>query len=283
MLPPHYSPRALVCALGWQFMHHALSLPPFGDLSDPSALVDIALAAEANGWDGVFVWDHLLRPIEQATRIADPWIMMTAIAAATSRIRIGPMVTPIPRRRPLKLAREIATLDLVAKGRLTMGLGLGVDSGGELTRTAEELDPKVRGEMLDEGIDVLDQLLRGEHVVHEGKHYKMDGITLAPTGVQQPRVPFWLATRGANLTPLKRAARFEGLCPTVISPERFGEIVDYIANLRGNLDGYDFALMVTPDHHFDEYASRGATWAIHEMQPSYSIAHIMGVVTDAMR
>ncbi len=264
-------------------MRHALSLPPFGELSDPSVLVDIAVAAEESGWDGVFVWDHLLRPPEQATRIADPWIMMTAIAAATSRIRIGPMVTPIPRRRPLKLAREIATLDLVAKGRLTMGLGLGVDSGGELTRTGEELDPKVRGEMLDEGIAILDQLLRGDHVVHEGKHFKMDGVTLEPTGAQTPRVPFWLAARGANFTPLKRAARFEGLCPTVITPDRFAEIVDYIAGIRGTLDGYDFALMVTPDHLFDEYARRGATWAIHEMQPSHSVEHIMGVVTHTLQ
>ncbi|CAB4887093.1 unannotated protein [freshwater metagenome] len=263
-------------------MRHALSLPPFGGLSDPSALVDIAVAAEANGWDGVFVWDHLLRPIEQATQIADPWIMMSAIAAATTRVRIGPMVTPVARRRPLKLAREIATLDLLSKGRLIMGLGLGVDSGGELTRTDEELDPKVRGEMLDEGIEILDHLLRGDHVVHEGRHYKMDGITLAPTGAQTPRVPFWLAARGANLTPLKRAARFEGLCPTVITPERFGEIVDYIGGLRGTLDGFEFALMTTPDHHFDEYEKRGATWAIHEMQPSQSAAQVMGIVTTAL-
>ncbi len=264
-------------------MRHALSLPPFGELSDPSAIVDIAVAAEATGWDGVFVWDHLLRPVEQATRIADPWIMMTAIATATSRVRIGPMVTPIARRRPLKLAREIATLDLVANGRLTMGFGLGVDSGGELTRTDEELDPKVRGEMLGEGLEILDHLLRGEHVVHTGRHYKMDGITLEPAGRQQPRVPFWLAARGANLTPLKRAARYEGLCPTVITPDRFGEIVDYIAGLRGGLDGYDFALMVTTDHHFDEFEQRGATWAIHEMQPSQSAADVMSVVTSALR
>jgi alkanesulfonate monooxygenase SsuD/methylene tetrahydromethanopterin reductase-like flavin-dependent oxidoreductase (luciferase family) len=263
-------------------MRHALSLPPFGELSDPSVLIDIAVTAEAHGWDGVFLWDHLLRPVEQATRIADPWIMMTAIAAATSRVRIGPMVTPIARRRPLKLAREIATLDLVCAGRLTMGFGLGVDSGGELTRTNEELDPRIRGEMLDEGIQVLDHLLRGEHVTHEGRHYKMDGITLAPVGVQQPRVPFWLAARGANLTPLKRAARYEGLCPTVITPDRFAELVDYIATLRGTIDGYDFALMVTPDYHFDEFERRGATWAIHEMQPSHSIAHIMGVVTTGL-
>lgn len=263
-------------------MRHALSLPPFGELSDPLVLIDLAVAAEEHGWDGVFLWDHLLRPVEQATLIADPWIMLTAIAMATKTVRIGPMVTPIARRRPLKLAREIATLDLVSAGRLTLGLGLGVDSGGELTRTAEELDPKVRGSMLDEGVRLLDSMLRGEHVVHHGQHYVIDGITLAPTGVQQPRVPFWLATRGDNLAPLRRAAKYEGLCPTVITPERLGEIVEFIADERGTLDGFDFALMVTPDHPFEEYERRGATWAIHEMQPQQSVSDIMRIITTTI-
>jgi len=263
-------------------MLHALSLPPFGVLSDPHALVDVAMAAEAGGWDAVFVWDHLLRPVEQATYIADPWIMMAAIASATARVRIGPMVTPIARRRPLKLAREIATLDLLSRGRLTLGLGLGVDSGGELTRTNEELDPKVRGSMLNEGVQLLDHMLRGEHVVHTGTHFMIDGITLQPTGVQQPRVPFWLATRGDNLAPVRRAAKYEGLCPTVITPERFGELVDFVAKERGSLDGYDFALMTTPDHPFSEYERRGATWAIHEMKPHHTIPEIMNVIATEL-
>ncbi|HEY4333976.1 MAG TPA: LLM class flavin-dependent oxidoreductase, partial [Ilumatobacteraceae bacterium] len=244
-------------------MRHALSLPPFGDLSDPHALVDVAIAAEEAGWDAVFVWDHLLRPVEQATRIADPWIMMAAIAAATTRVRIGPLVTPIARRRPLKLVREVATLDLLANGRLILGLGLGVDSGGELTRTNEELDPKVRGSMLEEGVRLLDVMLRGEHVVHRGQHYTVDGITVAPTGAQQPRVPFWLATRGDNLAPVRRAARYEGLCPTTITPDRLAELVEVVERERGSLDGFDFALMTTPDHSIAEFERRGATWAVH--------------------
>jgi alkanesulfonate monooxygenase SsuD/methylene tetrahydromethanopterin reductase-like flavin-dependent oxidoreductase (luciferase family) len=259
-------------------VRHALSLPPFGALSDPVALVDIAVAAEEHGWDGVFLWDHLLRPVEQATRIADPWIMMTALAMRTHRIRIGPMVTPIARRRPLKLAREIATLDLVSQGRLILGLGLGVDSGGELSRTGEELDTKVRGAMLDEGVRILDQLLRGEHVVHRGAHYAIDGITLAPTGVQQPRVPFWLATRGDKLAPVRRAARYEGLCPTVITPGRLAELVEVVREQRGSLDGFDIAVMTTPDHAVAEYEQHGATWAVHEMQPHHTVDEIMRTV-----
>jgi len=263
-------------------MRHALSLPPFGELSDPHVLVEIAVAAEEAGWDAVFIWDHLLRPVEQATHIADPWIMLTAIAMKTERVRIGPMITPIARRRPLKLAREVATLDLASRGRLILGLGLGVDSGGELTRTAEELDPKVRGSMLDEGVRLLDEMLRGEHVEHRGTHFTVDGITLAPTGVQRPRVPFWLATRGDNLAPVRRAARYEGLCPTVITPDRFAELVDVVHKERGSLDGFDFALMTTPDHPLEEYERRGATWAIHEKQPHHSVSEIMDAVAEEL-
>lgn len=259
-------------------MQHALSLPPFGVLSDPSALLDVAVAAEERGWDGVFLWDHLLRPVEQATSIADPWIMLSALAMATSRVRIGPMVTPIARRRPLKLAREVATLDVLAKGRVTLCLGLGVDSGGELTKTDEELDPIVRGAMLEEGVVLLDHMLRGEHVVHRGQHFMVDGITLSPTGAQSPRIPFWMAARGANAKPIRRAARYEGLCPTVITPDRFSEIVDIVAAERGDILGYAFAVMTTPDHRLSEYERRGANWAIHETQPHNTMTEIIEIV-----
>ena len=264
-------------------MRHAISLPPFGDLSDPSALVDVAMAAEEQGWDAVFVWDHLLRPVEQATRIADPWIMMTAIAMRTDRVRIGPMVTPIARRRPLKLAREVATLDLASRGRLTLGLGLGVDSGGELTRTAEELDPRVRGSMMNEGVPLLDALLRGDHVVHQGTHFMIDGITLAPTGVQRPRVPFWLAARGESLVPVRRAARYEGLFPTVVTPDRFAELVEVVGTERGSLDGFDFAVMLGDEHPLAAYERHGATWAVHEVTPEHSVAQVMDIVTRALQ
>ena len=243
--------------------------------------MEVAVAAEEQGWAGVFLWDHLLRPVEQATAIADPWIMLSAIAAATTEVRIGPMVTPIARRRPLKLAREVATLDLLSNGRLTLGLGLGVDSGGELTKTREELDPVARGAMLDEGIVVLDKLLRGEHVVHDGHYYMVDGITLSPIGAQRPRVPFWLAARGAATKPIRRAAHYEGLCPTVITPDRFAELVEIVAIERGSLAGFDLAIMVTPEHAISEYETRGATWAIHEAQPHNTINEIMAMIANA--
>jgi alkanesulfonate monooxygenase SsuD/methylene tetrahydromethanopterin reductase-like flavin-dependent oxidoreductase (luciferase family) len=261
-------------------MHHAISIPIFGELSDPLAVADLAAGAEEVGWDGVFVWDHLLRPIEQATHIADPWITMTAIAMRTERVRIGPMVTPIARRRPLKVAREVATLDLASRGRFTLGLGLGVDSGGELSRTGEELDPRVRASMLDEGVALLDRMLRGEPVVHHGAHYEVDGITLAPTGAQSPRVPIWLAARGEAVKPVRRAARYDGVCLLAITPDRLSELCDVIAAERGSLDGFDIIVLRDTRDGWAPYEQRGATWAIHEFRPDQTLADVRAIVTS---
>jgi Luciferase-like monooxygenase len=107
--------------------------------NDPVAVARLAAEAEEAGWHGVFVWDHLRwrAPVRQ---VADPWITLAAIATATERMRLGPMVTPLARRRPAKVARETATLDRLSDGRLTLGVGLGSDRfGGELSMTGEQL------------------------------------------------------------------------------------------------------------------------------------------------
>ena len=76
-------------------MQHAVFLAPFGELAEPRALIDVAVAAEATGWDAIFLWDHLLRPVAETTHIGDAWISLAAIATVTDRIRLGTMVTPI--------------------------------------------------------------------------------------------------------------------------------------------------------------------------------------------
>jgi alkanesulfonate monooxygenase SsuD/methylene tetrahydromethanopterin reductase-like flavin-dependent oxidoreductase (luciferase family) len=132
-----------------------LWLPLFEDLADPVVVAGLAAEAEEAGWQGVFVWDHLgwRAPVRQ---VADPWITLAAIAAATDRVRLGPMVTPLARRRPAKVARETATLDRLSGGRLVLGVGLGTDqSGGELSKTGEALDDRTRAAMLDESLDIL--------------------------------------------------------------------------------------------------------------------------------
>src|SRR5215213_5382181 len=108
-------------------MKHGLQLPPFGPLSDPEVLVEIGMAADERGWDGVFLWDHVLSPVDGAWEIADCWTALTAIGTATRRVRLGPVVTPLPRRRVAVLAQQAVTLDHLTRGRLILGLGSGSD------------------------------------------------------------------------------------------------------------------------------------------------------------
>jgi alkanesulfonate monooxygenase SsuD/methylene tetrahydromethanopterin reductase-like flavin-dependent oxidoreductase (luciferase family) len=97
-------------------MRHALYLAPFGDFAEPATMVELAVAAERAGWDGIFLWDHMWRPPERATHVGDVWIILTAIAAATAKIRLGPAVVPLARRRPQKVARETVSLDRLSLG-----------------------------------------------------------------------------------------------------------------------------------------------------------------------
>jgi len=155
--------------------------------------VDLAATAEESGWDGVFLWDHVLRP--ESNEILDTWVALGVMAAATTKVRLGPMVTPVPRLRPIKLAREILTVDLMSDGRMTVGVGSGTDSGGELSRFDEIVDGRARGARLEEGLDVIARLLEGETLAHVGEHFRVDGVSLEPRPVQQPRPPIWCAAR----------------------------------------------------------------------------------------
>ena len=152
-------------------MKFGIYIPNWGEYGDPHVLVNMARETEAAGWDGIFVWDHI-RWKDMVTPVADPWIALAAIAAVTSRIRLGPTVTPLPRRRPWKLARETVTLDQLSNGRLTLGIGLGGSSDEEFGAFGDTRDPKVRAEELDEGLQVLTGLWKGEPYHFEGKHYQ---------------------------------------------------------------------------------------------------------------
>ena len=239
---------------------HAMSLAPAGPLADPILLSEVAIAAEASGWDGVFLWDHVLRP--ETNAVIDPWVAAAAMADRTDRIRLGPLVTPVIRRRLIKLAREVVTLDLLSEGRLTLGLGLGVDSGGELSRFGEVTDAVTRGAMLDEGANVLAALLAGERVVHSGEHYLVDDVMLEPRPVQTPRPPIWCAARGDAQRPVRRAARFEGLFPLEVDQTQLDRMLDTVARVRGDHDGFDVCFQVDPRAEPPSWLPDEVTWII---------------------
>lgn len=255
-------------------MQFAINIPNFGCFSDARLLADVAHEAEDNGWDGFFLWDHIGGSPERVQPMADPWIAMTAMAMATSRIKLGPMVTPLPRRRPWKLARECVTLDRLSNGRLILGLGIGSDFFiKEYSSFGEEVDDKVHGAMLDEGLEVLTKLWSGEIANYNGQHYQLHDALFLPTPLQQPRIPIWLAGAWPFKKPFRRAAHWDGICPLnssyqQLQPDGIREIVSYIRQFRTGDEPFDVLVSgntTGTEHQKDAdmilpYAEAGATW-----------------------
>lgn len=241
-------------------MRSAAFIPPFDELADARLCAALAAEAEEHGWDGFFVWDHTTyRAPVQA--VADPWVVLSAVATATERLRIGPMVTPLPRRRPVEVARQTATLDQLSQGRLVLGVGIGGDGSRELSATGEQTDDRVRGAMLDEHLDVLAAAWSGEPVRHRGARYLVDDVRFLPTPVQRPGPPVWVAMRYGNRAPLRRAARHDGVFPIEIeSPDQLASCVHEISELRGGLAGFDVVVGGPPGTDVAGYERAGATW-----------------------
>jgi alkanesulfonate monooxygenase SsuD/methylene tetrahydromethanopterin reductase-like flavin-dependent oxidoreductase (luciferase family) len=246
----------------------AVFVPIFGELADPAVVADLAADAEAAGWDGFFVWDHMLyrAPV---TDVADPWVTLAAVARSTSRLRIGPMVTPVARRRPHKLARETVSVDRLSGGRLVFGAGLGGDPGRELSALGEETDPVARGRLLDEGLELLVRLWSGEVVDHRGAAYTADGVAFRPLPVQRPRIPVWLGARHPFRAPLRRAARYDGVFP--IGLQTPGDLTDMLAVVAAHRPPeaapFDVAVQGTIDASPGPWIEAGATWWLVRFDP----------------
>jgi alkanesulfonate monooxygenase SsuD/methylene tetrahydromethanopterin reductase-like flavin-dependent oxidoreductase (luciferase family) len=264
-------------------MRSGLFLPLFDELADPAVVARLSVEAEEAGWHGVFVWDHV-RWREPVEAVADPWITLAAIAASTGRVRLGPMVTPLARRRPVKVARETATLDRLSGGRLTLGVGLGSDQfGGEFSVTGEELDERRRAQMLDESLDILTDAWSGEPVQHWGEHYTVDGMRFLPRPVQRPGVPVWVAGFYGKPRPLRRAARYQGFMPVNLDgPHQFAQIVADLSALRQAAgtaaQPYDVVAVLPPGSDPAPYAMAGATWWLVEFPAHGSTADLVRAV-----
>lgn len=261
-------------------LRSALWLPIFDQLADPRVVARLAADAEEAGWHGMFVWDHL-RWRDPVREVADPWITLAAIATATERLRFGPMVTPLARRRPAKLARETATLDLLSDGRLILGAGLGSDRfGTEFSATGEQLDDRVRAAMLDESLDILTAAWSGEPVHHHGEHYTVDDIRFLPRPVQRPGIPVWIAGFPGKVKPLRRAARYDGFFPVNLDhPDQVAEIAETLRLDRAK--PYDIAVAVEPGTDPAPYAKAGATWWLTDFDPeAVSLDQVRGVLRE---
>jgi alkanesulfonate monooxygenase SsuD/methylene tetrahydromethanopterin reductase-like flavin-dependent oxidoreductase (luciferase family) len=268
-------------------MRSGLFLPLFEQLADPASVARLAAEAEQAGWDGIFVWDQV-RWREPIRMVADPWITLAAVATATSRVRLGPLVTPLARRRPVKVARETATLDQLSQGRLTLGVGLGSDHyASEFSLTGEELNDRRRASMLDEALEILTAAWSGAPVHHHGEHYTVGGMRFLPRPVQQPGVPVWVAGGYGRPGPLRRAARHQGFFPINLDhPDQLAELVADLTTLRRRAGRdaagpYDVVVGLPPDSDLTPYAKAGATWWLAEFDPeTITVDQVRGVIRD---
>lgn len=244
---------------------------------DARTAADFARAAEESGWDGFFVWEPVWG--------VDAWVSLAAAAMVTSRIRLGTMITPVSRMRPWKLASETATLDNLSGGRVILSVGLGaVDTG--FTQFGEVTDRKTRAELLDEGLDILTGLWRGQPFEYHGKHYqvKPTEFILPPPPVQQPRIPIWVVGAYPSAKSMGRALRYDGLLPAMLGPD--GKILmqpltpEQLTNIRAEVvkqrpDGSPYDIVVEGTTSGEDQAAgaarmqkwqaAGATWWIEAL------------------
>ena len=212
-------------------------------------MATVARAAEDAGWDALFVWDHVVHdPVRRAgVPFGDPWMLLTAAALATTRLRLGTLVTPLPRRRPEQLARQVATLDGLSGGRVIFGAGLGGPIDDEYGRFGDTTDAAVLAERLDEGLELVARYWTGEPVTHDGRHYRAREVALLPATVQRPRPPVWIGGFWPNRRPMRRAARWDGAAP-LYEDARHGrppsaaqvrEVVEYVGEHRTATGPFD--------------------------------------------
>lgn len=222
-------------------MNYGIDALIFDEYASARTLAGLASEAEEAGWDGFFIWDHMLLDRRERIPVADPWMALAAMAMATKRIRLGPTITPLARRRPWKLAREAVTLDHLSGGRVALGVGLGFPPEVDFETFGEDPDNRVRARKLDEGLDLLKGFWSGEPFSYSGQHYRIKEAIFLPKPLQTPRIPIWVACTLPHRAPLRRAARWDGVypislsaggTPDILSPEDVREVRDHIARHR---------------------------------------------------
>jgi alkanesulfonate monooxygenase SsuD/methylene tetrahydromethanopterin reductase-like flavin-dependent oxidoreductase (luciferase family) len=271
-------------------MLYGLNLANGGPYADPRTMADLAALAEQSGWDGIFLEDYLVYQNQPNTPTYDPWVLLAAMATRTDRIRLGTNVTPLARRRVAKLAAEAVTLDHLSGGRVILGVGLGDPWDVALANLGEQLDTRTRAAMVDEALEVLVGLWRGEPFTFQGRFSQVENLTLLPRPVQRPRIPIWIGGQYPKSGPVRRAARWDGSClfvPTTYSaagtesrdwtPEDVRTFLATVADLRPAGSGaFDMAVggrarkddWAAEQDLVDALAEAGATWWVEWIAPT---------------
>lgn len=258
-------------------------LPNWEAGDDPAMLVEAAVAAEAAGWDGVFLADHLVFPpptsiggreeAGEPRSMPDPWMTLAAIASRTRTVRLGSWVTPVPRRQPWQLARDLATLDQLSNGRVILGAGLGRRPDYERFGIPWHLP--TLGRRFDEALELLDRLWAGGSVTHRGEHFTLHDVAILPRPRQRPRIPIVVGGVWPNTAFVRRGARWDGIIPHFpgdgvlpgdgIDPER--HVAEMLAAYRSATDTPgEILLLDQPPGGSSGYAATcrdlGVTWLL---------------------
>ena len=260
-------------------------LPPFGPFGDPNDVVELAVRAEAAGWDGVFLWDHV---IGAAAPITDPWTTLAAVAVATERILLGPTVTPLPRRRPWVVARQASTVSRLSGGRLVLGVGLGSDESGDFSRFGEETDLSARAASLDEALTIVRAIWSGQPFDRVGAHHEAHLDASEP---EPHRIPIWMACSQRRAAVMRRAAACDGVFAIADHTLAASEVADLAGSVRaaGAPDhGYDIVVAGNSSPAWERpnpdgvdlgaLADAGATWWMESLIHFDPLAMSMEVV-----
>jgi alkanesulfonate monooxygenase SsuD/methylene tetrahydromethanopterin reductase-like flavin-dependent oxidoreductase (luciferase family) len=237
----------------------SVTLGAGGDGRHPAALARLAALAEAAGWDAFFLEDYLCY---RGLPTYDPWVCLAAIATATTRIRIGTTVTPLPRRRPWELAAQAAAVDHLSGGRLILGAGSGAADDPAFTTAGEPMSTRERAARLDEGLRLVTALWTGEPFHSSGPYYRLDGLQLPAVPVQRPRIPVWIGGDLRHPGVRRRLAQWDGACVYRERALKPGDVRDIAALVRAagrDLAGYDIKVSGNA-HQLSDFAAAGATW-----------------------
>ena len=255
-------------------MRFGIYVPTSGEY-DVATLAALAREVEELGYDGMFLWDNILTTFDGSGILDDATVALTAVVLATTRIHCGPLVTPLTRRRPWKVAKETATLDRLSGGRLVLGVGLG--GTWDFAPFGEAAPGPERGAMLDEALQVLTACWRGTDVHLHGGHFTVDGARMLPVPVQQPRIPIWTAGYWPGRAPFRRAARWDGIAPlrrgelfAGLRPEEFAACLAFVGKHRTDSGPFDAVYFHTEPGGpgVDEYEQTGVTWWLESTNPA---------------
>lgn len=259
-------------------MRQAISISAAGPGGDPRTMAELAALAEASGWDAVFLEDYVVYPGPPRIHAYDPWVVLAAMAMATTRIRLGTLVTPVTRRRPWKLAMEATTLDHLSGGRVILGVGAGDPTEASFAAAGESFSRREAAARLDEAVQLIARLWEGSPVTFHGTHFQTEGLQLSARPVQRPRIPIWVG--GDWLLPgvRRRLPRWDGSCAyhgrpgtpetRPLDAEEVRALLAWVARERGTAEGYDVCVggrprdsdLVREREYLVSLAEAGATW-----------------------